>query len=80
MNNYEEQLEIIRKHFENISEEELSENLEKCGINELKYTYIITMCLEELSNIEMSQFIQKVEMSKEEQEWKMEKNQQIYAA
>ena len=80
MNNYEEQLEIIKKHFENISEEELTNNLEKCGINEFKYTYIITMCIEELSNMEMSKFIQMIELPKEEQEWKMEQNQQVYAA
>lgn len=80
MNNYEEQLEIIRKHFENISEDELTNNLESCGINEFKYTYIITVCIEELSNIEMSKFIQKIELPKEEQEWKMEQNQQVHAA
>lgn len=80
MNNYEEQLEIIKKHFENISEEELTNNLEKCGINEFKYTYIITMCIEELSNMEMSKFIQMMELPKEEQEWKMEQNQQVHAA
>ena len=77
MNNFEKQLETIKKHFENISEEELNANLEKCGINELKYNYIITMVIEELSNLEMNRFI---EVNKEELKWEMKTNNQAYAA
>lgn len=80
MNSYEEQIELIRKHFENISEEELNKNLEKCGINEIAYSYAITMYSEELSNMEMNEFIQISEISKEEQGWKIEQSQQAYAA
>lgn len=80
MNDYEKQLEIIRSHFENISEEELNKNLEKCGINEIKYNYIVTMVIEELSNIEMNSFVQNNEIHKEELKWKIDQSQQVYAA
>ena len=39
MNTLEEQRRKIREHFENISEEELNKNLEKCGINDLKFNF-----------------------------------------
>lgn len=77
MNNFEEQIEKIKKHFEEISEEELNFNLEKCGINEIKYDYMLTIEIEELSNIEMNRFI---EISKEEMKWEMKTNNQAYAA
>lgn len=77
MNNFEEQIEQIKKHFEEISEEELNFNLEKCGVNEIQYDYMLTMEIEELSNIEMNHFI---EISKEEMKWETRTNNQAYAA
>ena len=52
MNSLEKQIELIREHFENISEEELNKNLVDCGIEQLKYNDTITEHNEELSNIE----------------------------
>lgn len=80
MNNYEKQINIIKEHFDNVSEEQLNKNLQKCGINDIKYNYMISMVIEELSNIEMNMFIQKNEIHEEEIEWKMEQNQQVLAA
>lgn len=80
MNDYEKQFELIKSHFENISEEDLNKNLEKCGINEIKYNYIVTMVTEELSNIEMNSFVQSNEIHKEELKWEINQNQQVYAA
>lgn len=80
MDKFEEQIELIQNHFENISDDELNKNLVDCGINEITYNYVYTMCVELLSNIEMNKFIEKVENYKEEKEWKMEKNLQVYAA
>lgn len=77
MNEFEEQMKRINKHFEEISEEELNANLEKCGINEIKYDYMFTMVIEEISNIEMNRFI---EISKEEIEWEVKTSNQVYAA
>lgn len=39
MNILEEQRRKIRQHFESISEEQLNKNLEKCGINDLKFNF-----------------------------------------